>query len=53
MIYVDCLSIPKLQRLNRWRLRIDKLFNPTIYNGCDYLSLLELKLNHVIEKGAQ
>ena len=26
------------------------LFHPTLYNGCNYLSMLELKLNHVIKK---
>ena len=34
------LSFPKLQR-------IDKQFHPTLYNGCDYSSILELKLTHV------
>ena len=45
------LSIPKLQRCNRWSLGMDTLFHPTHYNGCNYLSVLRLKLIHVI-KGA-
>ena len=45
------LSIPKLQRLHRWSLGMDKLFHPTHYNGCDYLSMLGLKLNHVRKRG--
>ena len=28
-------------------------FHPTIYNGCDYLSMLWLKLKHVSKKGTQ
>ena len=38
------LSIPKLQRCNRWSLGMDKLFHSTLYNGCDYISMLGLKL---------
>ena len=45
------LSIPKLQRLNRWSLGMDKLFPPMLDNGCNYLSMLGLKLNHVSKKG--
>ena len=45
------LSIPKLQRLHRWSLGMDKYFHPTHYNGCDYLSMLGLKLNHVSKRG--
>ena len=26
-------------------------FHPTFYNGCNYLSMLGLKLNHVIKRG--
>ena len=40
----NCLSIPKLQRLYRWILGMDKLFHPIHYNGCDYLSMLWIKL---------
>ena len=47
------LSIPKFQRLYRWGFGMDKKFNPTIYNGCDYLSMLRLKLNHVSKKEPQ
>ena len=45
------LSIPKLQRLHRWSLGMDKLFHPIHYNGCNYLSMLGLKLNHVSKRG--
>ena len=45
------LSIPKLQRYNRWSLGMDKLFHPILYNGCDYISMLGLKLNHVSKRG--
>ena len=45
------LSIPKLQRCNRWSLGMDKLFHPILYNGYNYLSMLGLKLNHVSKRG--
>ena len=45
------LSCPKLQRLHRWSLGMDKLFHPTLYWSCDYLSVLGLKLNHVSKRG--
>ena len=45
------LSIPKLQRLHRWSLGMDKSFHATLYNVCDYLSMLRLKLNHVSKSG--
>ena len=47
----EYLSIPKLQRSNRWSLGMDKWFHPTLYNGCDYLSMLGLKLIHVSKRG--
>ena len=47
------LSIPKLQRLHRWSLGMDKYFHPTLYNGCNYLSMLGLKLNHVSKWGSK
>ena len=40
------LSIPKLQRCNRWSLGMDKQFHPTVYNGCNYLSLGPWKCLH-------
>ena len=40
------LSIPKLRSLG-----MDKYFHPTLYNGCDYLPVLGLKLNHVGKRG--
>ena len=45
------LSIPKLQRCNRWSLGMDKSFHPTLYQACNYLSMLWLKLNHVSKWG--
>ena len=45
------LSIPKLQRCNRWSLGMDKLFHPALYNWCDYISMLGLKLNPVNKRG--
>ena len=45
------LSIPKLQRLHRWRLGMDKRFHPTHYNGYIYLSMLGFKLIHVSKRG--
>ena len=30
---------------------MDKLFHPILYNGCNYLSMLGLKLNHVSKRG--
>ena len=45
------LSSPKLQRLHRWSLGIDKLFQPPILWACDYLSMLGLKLNRVCKMG--
>ena len=41
------LSSSKLQRWIRWSLGIDKELHPTFYNGCNNLSMLGLKLNHV------
>ena len=45
------LSIPKLQRLHRWSLGMDKQFHSTHYNGCNHLSMLGLKLIHVCKRG--
>ena len=45
------LSIPKLQRLHLWSLGKDKWFHPTHYIGCNYLSMLGFKLNHVRKRG--
>ena len=45
------LSIPKLQRLHRWSLGMEKWFHPTLYRACDYLSILELYLVHVCRSG--
>ena len=45
------LSIPKLQRLHRWSLGMDKYFHLTLYRACDYLCMLGLKLNHVSKRG--
>ena len=45
------LSIPKLQRCNRWSLGMDKWFYPTFYWARDYLSMLVLKWIHVSKRG--
>ena len=44
---INYLSIPKLQRCNRWSLGMDKHFYPTLCNGCYYLSIVGLTLSHV------
>ena len=41
------LSIPKLQRCNRWSLGMDKQFHPTLYWTCGFLFMLALKPIHV------
>ena len=38
---------PQLQQCNHWSWGMNKLFHLTFYNGCDYLSMLGLKLSHV------
>ena len=45
------LSIPKLQRYNRWTLECISNFIPHFTGACDYLSMLGLKSNHVIKMG--
>ena len=37
---------------NRWSLGMDTKFLPTLYWACDYLSMLGLKLIHVIKRGS-
>ena len=41
---------PKLQRLHRWNLGMDKYGQPTLYNGCNYLCMLRLKLSMLLER---
>ena len=48
---INSLSIPKLQRLNRWSLGVDEQVHPTFYNGCNYLSMVGLKKNYVSKRG--
>ena len=45
------MPIPKLQRLHRWSLGMDKKIHPTLYDGCNYLSMLGLKLIHISKRG--
>ena len=45
------LSIHNLQHLHHWSLGMDKLLHPIHYYGCNYLSMLGLKLNHVSKMG--
>ena len=47
----NVLSIPKIQRLHRWSLGMDKQFHPTFYQAYDYLSMLGLKLMHISKRG--
>ena len=42
------LSIPKPLKFG-----IDKQFHPTEHNGCNYLSMLGLKLPHVSKRGTR
>ena len=42
----NVLSISKLQRLHSWGLGTDKSFHPIFYDGCNYLFILGLILNH-------
>ena len=44
------LSFPKLQRWNRWSLRIDKQFYPTHYNVCYYIFMSGINFNHVSKR---
>ena len=41
------LFIPQIHRCNRWSSGMDKQFHPTLYNGCYYLFVLGLQLDHV------
>ena len=43
--------ISKLQRLHRRFFGMNDYFHPTLCNGCNYLSMLGLKVNHVSERG--
>ena len=45
------LSIHKLQRCNRWSLGMNTSYHTTLCHGCNYLSMLGLKLNHVSKMG--
>ena len=44
------VSIPKLQRCNRWSLGMDEQFHPSLCNVCNYLSMLGLKLIRVSKR---
>ena len=46
----NSLSILKLQRFNRWSLGMIKESYPILNNGCNYLSMLGLKLNNVSQR---
>ena len=41
-----------LQWLYRWSLRMEKHFHPKLNNGCNYSSMLGIKLTYVIVNGA-
>ena len=42
---------PKHQQCNRWGVGMDKYFHYKLYQACDYLSMLGLKLNYVSKRG--
>ena len=42
-----CYPIPKLQLVCCWSFGMAKYFHPTLYNGCNYSSMLGLKFIHV------
>ena len=50
-LWDEITSIPKLQRLRRLSLGMDKWFYPTLYWAFDYLYMLGLKLNHISKGG--
>ena len=41
---------PNYTAANRWSFGMDKKLHLTFYNGCNYLSILGLKLNHVSKR---
>ena len=45
------LSIPKLQWCNCWSLEMDTKFLLTLYNVCNYLSMMGFKFIHVSKRG--
>ena len=46
------LFIPKVQRCrNRWSLGMDMYFHHILYQACDYLFILGLKLDHINKSG--
>ena len=47
------LSIPKLQRFHRWIWGMNKYRKSTLYNGCNYLSMLGSRLIHVGKWGSR
>ena len=51
--HASTTSLSRLQerRLLRESLEMEKLFHPTLYNGCDFLSMVGLKLTHVSKTG--
>ena len=44
------LAIPKIHHLHRWSLEMDTEFHPKLYQGCNYLYMLGLKLNKVCKR---
>ena len=46
-------SISTLQRFNRWSLKLDDKFHPTLCWPGDYPSMLRLKLNHVRKRDSR
>ena len=48
MCVTSVLFIPKLQRLHRWGLGMDKTVHPALNYGCNYLSMLDVILDIVL-----
>ena len=46
-VYDEVIYPPQTSTVVRWSLGSDKLFHPTLYNGCNNLSMLGLKLIHI------
>ena len=46
------LSISKLQWLHHWSLGKEKKFHLTLYDGCNYIFILWLKLIHASKRGS-
>ena len=48
---MNYLFIPYIQRLHRLSFVMDEQFHPSLYNGCNYLSMLGLKSTDIAKIG--